>query len=114
MLESFLIYALFVSLFVFVLYFIGVALAPYAPNRIKNEHFECGLPASASTPKKANFGFFVYAIMFVVADMSALFVSLFIYGSDTNSSLMASVFVLILAVALTFAMGELKQQDGER
>jgi len=108
MIESFLIYALGVTGGVFLLYFLGIALAPYAPSKIKNEHFECGLPASASTPKKANFGFFVYAIMFIVADMSALFVALFVYGADKHSSLIASLFVLILAFAITLSMRELK------
>ena len=108
MIETFLFYVLGVSIGVFLLYFLGVALAPYVPNKIKNEHFECGLPASAATPKKANFGFFVYAIMFVVADMSALFVALFVYGTDKHSSLMASAFVLMLAFAITLSMRELK------
>jgi NADH-quinone oxidoreductase subunit A len=108
MIESFFIYALGVSGGVFLLYFLGVSLAPYLPSKIKNEHFECGLPASASTPKKANFGFFVYAIMFIVADMSALFVALFVYGTDKHSSLTASAFVLILAFAITLSIRELK------
>ena len=109
MIETFLIYALGVSAGVFLLYFFGVAVAPYAPSKIKNEHFECGLPASASTPKKANFGFFIYAIMFIVADMSALFV----YGVDKHSSIMAAIFVLIMAVAIAFSMRELEKQEKE-
>jgi len=111
MIEIFFIYAIGVSFAVFLLYFMGIALAPYVPDKIKNEHFECGLPASASTPKKANFGFFVYAIMFIVADMSALFVALFVYGTDKHSSFMASIFVLILALAITLSTKEL--QKGE-
>jgi len=65
MIETFLIYAIVVTLLVFLLYLLGVSLAPSKPNKIKNEHFECGLPASAATPKKANFGFFIYAVMFI-------------------------------------------------
>jgi NADH-quinone oxidoreductase subunit A len=113
MIESFFIYALGVSVGVFLLYFLGVSLAPYAPNKIKNEHFECGLPPSASTPKKANFGFFIYAIMFIVADMSALFIALFVYGSDKHSSIMASLFALVLAIAITLSMRELQFQEDE-
>ena len=113
MLEIFLTYVIGVSAAVFLLYFLGVALAPYAPNTIKNEHFECGLPASASTPKKANFGFFIYAIMFIVADMTALFVALFVFGLDKDSSMIASAFVLIMALAISLAMRELELQDKE-
>jgi NADH-quinone oxidoreductase subunit A len=114
MIETFFIYALGVSAGVFLLYFLGVALAPYAPSEIKNEHFECGLPASSSTPKKANFGFFVYAIMFIVADMSALFVALFVYGVEKHSAIMASAFVLILAIAISLSMRELQKQEEEK
>ena len=113
MMEIFFIYALGVSGAIFLLYFLGVALAPYMPSKIKNEHFECGLPASASTPKKANFGFFIYAIMFIVADMSALFVALFVYNTEQHSSIMASIFVLILALAIVLSMRELEKQEKE-
>ena len=109
MVETFLLYVLVVVVGVFLLYFAGVALAPYAPSAIKNEHFECGLPASASTPKKANFGFFVYAIMFVVADMTGLFFALFVYGADKHSSIMASIFALIMAFAIALATRELQK-----
>ncbi len=113
MIETFFLYALFVTLGVFLLYFLGVALAPYAPSRVKNEHFECGLPASSSTPKKANFGFFVYAIMFIVADMTGIFFSLFVFGLDRHASLMASAFALIMAFAITLAMHELQKENKE-
>ena len=111
MVEIFFVYALGVTVFVFLLYFLGIALAPYAPSSIKNEHFECGLPASSSTPKKANFGFFVYAIMFIVADMTGLFFSLFVFGLDKHSSIMASLFALIIALALTLAKRELQKEE---
>lgn len=114
MIETFLIYALGVTASVFLIYFLGVALAPYAPSAIKNEHFECGLPASASTPKKANFGFFIYAIMFIVADMTGLFVALFVYGTDKHTTVIASLFVLIMAVVITLSMRELNTQEKEK
>jgi len=106
MIETFIIYAITVSISVFFLYLLGISLAPYKPSSIKNEHFECGLPASASTPKKANFGFFIYAIMFIVADMTGLFFVLFVYATDKHSSIIASLFAIIIALAITLAMRE--------
>ena len=88
------------------LYFLGVLVAPYAPNKIKNSHFECGLPASSSNAKKANFGFFLFAIMFIIADMTGLFFSLFVYAKDTHAQAVASIFALIIAFAITIAMKE--------
>ena len=111
MIETFLLYALFVTAAVFLLYFVGILLAPYLPNDIKNEHFECGLPASSATPKKANFGFFVYAIMFIVADMTALFFSLFVFGLNRHASIIAALFALIMALAISLAMRELQKEN---
>lgn len=87
---------------------LGILIAPYAPDPIKNAHFECGLPASSSTPKKANFGFFMFAIMFIVADMTGLFFSLFVYAQDSHAQTIAAVFALIIALALVIAMKEYK------
>lgn len=95
-----------ISFGVFFIYFVGILVAPYSPNKIKNEHFECGLPPSSSQPKKANFGFFMFAIMFIVADMTGLFFTLFVYASSLHSQIIAIVFALIMAVAIGIAMKE--------
>jgi len=91
---------------VFVLYFVGILLAPYAPSKIKNEHFECGLPASSSQPKKANFSFFMFAIMFIIADMTGLFLTLFVYATTLHAQIIAIIFATIMAIAITLAMKE--------
>ena len=104
--ETFIIYAIGITITILSLYAFGVLLAPYSPDAIKNSHFECGLPASGSTPKKANFGFFMFAIMFIIADMTGLFFSLFVYAHDSRSQTIAAVFALIIALALIIAMKE--------
>lgn len=106
LIETFIIYAIGISLSVFFLYFIGILFAPFAPDGVKTDHFECGLPASSSTPKKANFGFFMFAIMFIVADMTGLFFTLFIYANDFHAQIIASVFAVIIAIAITLSMKE--------
>lgn len=104
--ETFLIYSASLVTAVFLLYFLGIALAPYQPGEVKNDHFECGLPSSSETPKKANFGFFVYAIMFIVADMTGLFFTLFVYTGSDHTALLAALFAVIMAIAITIAMQE--------
>ncbi|KIM06989.1 MAG: NADH:ubiquinone oxidoreductase subunit A [Sulfurovum sp. FS08-3] len=104
--ENFILYALGLLGGIFTLYLIGILAAPYAPDSIKNDHFECGLPPSSATPKKANFGFFVFAIMFVVADMSGLFVTLFVYSTSVHTQVVAAAFAVILAMAIAIAMKE--------
>ncbi len=104
--ETFFIYTLSVTLAVFLLYFLGIALAPYKPDSVKNDHFECGLPPSSAVPKKANFGFFVYAIMFIIVDMTGLFFTLFVYADTKHTSMIASLFAVIMAIAIMIAMKE--------
>ncbi len=106
--ETFIIYSIGIMFSVFTIYFIGVLLAPFAPDSIKNEHFECGLPASSSTPKRANFGFFMFAIMFIVADMTGLFFTLFVYADNLHAQIIATVFALIMALVIGISMKESK------
>jgi len=106
--EEFLIYTFGLGVGVFLLYFIGVAIAPYKPDSIKNDHFECGLPASSRQPRRANYSYFVYAIMFIVADMTGLFFSLFVFDLTKRASLIASLFALLVAIAVTLAMREVQ------
>jgi NADH-quinone oxidoreductase subunit A len=109
--EHFLLYAASAAFAVFLLYFTGVAIAPYEPGKVKNDHFECGLPASSEQPRRANYGFFVYAIMFIVADMTGLFFTLFTFGAEGHDALVAALFALLVAAAVTLAMRELQYAD---
>ena len=111
--EQFLIYAIGVSLAVFLLYFIGVAIAPHEPDGVKSDHFECGLPPSSEQPRRANYGFFVYAIMFIVADMTGLFFTLFVFDLQGRMALIAALFALLVASAVTLAMREIQLADAK-
>ncbi len=79
-------------------------MAPYTPDAMKNTHFECGLPPSSVNPRKANFGFFMYAIMFIVADMTGLFFSLFVFSEDPHAQKIVALFAVIMAVAIVISM----------
>lgn len=89
----------------------GTVLSPLRPNRVKNDHFECGLPASSSQPQKASFGYFIFAIMFIVIDMAGLFFSLFVFSTDNHALTIAAIFAGILFVALTVAMKEYRKES---
>ena len=107
-----LLYALGVLGGVFTLYLIGIMVAPYAPNDVKNDHFECGLPPSSEVPLKANFGYFIFAIAFIIFDMSGLFFSLFAFDDAQSSIKMAMVFGILLFVAITISMKEYRYVKG--
>lgn len=48
----------------------------------------------------------MFAIMFIIADMTGLFFSLFVYAKDIHSQIIAAVFAIIIALAITIAMKE--------
>ena len=104
--ETVLLYAIGIFAGVFVLYLIGIMVAPYSPNDVKNDHFECGLPPSSKVPLKANFGYFIFAIAFIIFDMSGLFFSLFAFDNSEYSLKIAMVFGILLFAAVTISMKE--------
>ena len=57
-------------------------------------------------PRRANFGFFMFAIMFIVADMTGLFITLFVYANTLHSQIIAIAFSVIMALAIALAMKE--------
>ena len=48
----------------------------------------------------------MFAIMFVIADMTGLFFTLFVYAGDLHAQTIAIVFALIMAVTVMIAMKE--------
>jgi len=104
--ETILIYASGLVAGVLLLYFLGIIVAPYNPGKIKNDHFECGLPPSSEVPMKANFGYFIFAIAFIVFDMAGLFFSLFVFADNLKALFWAMIFGILLFVAITVSMKE--------
>ena len=104
--ETIIIYATGILAGVLLLYFLGIAVAPYNPGEIKNDHFECGLPPSSEVPMKANFGYFIFAIAFIVFDMAGLFFSLFVFTDNPNALEWAMVFGILLFAAITVSTKE--------
>jgi len=101
-----LIFAVGITLGVLLLYLLGISIAPYRPGDVKNDHFECGLPPSSEVPMKANFGYFIFAIAFIVFDMAGLFFSLFVFSESKEALNMAMIFGLLLFAAITVSMKE--------
>jgi len=104
--ETIIIYATGILAGVLLLYFLGIAVAPFNPGEIKNDHFECGLPPSSEVPMKANFGYFIFAIAFIVFDMAGLFFSLFVFADNPKALQWAMMFGILLFAAITVSMKE--------
>ena len=104
--ETILIYGSGILAGVLLLYFLGIIVAPFNPGEIKNDHFECGLPPSSEVPMKANFGYFIFAIAFIVFDMAGLFFSLFVFADNPQALNWAMIFGILLFAAITVSMKE--------
>jgi len=91
---------------IFLLYLLGIIVAPFNPGEVKNDHFECGLPPSSEMPTKANFNYFIFAIAFIVFDMAGLFFSLFVFANNPKALNWAMVFGVLLFAAITISMKE--------
>src|ERR1700722_17519992 len=48
-------------------------LSPSAPNRRKNEPFECGMPTIGDSRKRFSVRFYLVAILFLLFDVEAIF-----------------------------------------
>lgn len=48
----------------------------------------------------------MFAIMFIVADMTGLFFTLFVYANDFHSQIIAALFAVIMSIAITLSMKE--------
>lgn len=90
-------------------YFLGVSLAPYRPNRVKDDHFECGLPPSSEAPQKIKFSYFLFAIMFIAVDSVGLFYSILLHSQKSEDLLYLTIFTLIVAIAISVAMIEYRK-----
>ncbi len=104
--ETILIYASGILAGIILLYFLGIMVAPFNPGEVKNDHFECGLPPSSEVPMKANFGYFIFAIAFIVFDMAGLFFSLFVFADNPEALKWAMVFGVLMFAAITISMKE--------
>jgi NADH-quinone oxidoreductase subunit A len=105
-LETLLIFMIFTFIGVVALYFLGVSVAPYRPNRVKTDHFECGLPPSSETPQKINFSYFVFAIFFIAVDTGGLFFSILLFDENEKTLIYLATFSLFVGMAITIAMRE--------
>jgi NADH-quinone oxidoreductase subunit A len=93
------------------LYFLGVAVAPYRPNRVKQDHFECGLPPSSDTPQKIKFSYFLFAVMFIAVDIVGLFYSILLYSNEKDDLLYLGLFTGVVAIAISVAMVQYRKGE---
>lgn len=81
-------------------------VSPPKPNAIKNAIYECGLESKGDAWVQFRSGYYLYAIIFLVFDVEAIFLLPFAVaftGLGVSACLAMLVFVLLLAEGLAWA-----------
>ncbi|HFC11739.1 MAG TPA: NADH-quinone oxidoreductase subunit A [Anaerolineae bacterium] len=84
-------------------------LGPKKPNPIKTETYECGVETVGSAWVQFKVQYYIYAIIFVVFDVEALFLFpiAVAYDALTNFAIGATaLFIILLADGLVYAWGK--------
>ncbi len=84
------------------------AIRPRKPNPVKNETYECGIETVGSAWVQYRAGFYLYALLFVVFDVEAIFLypwAVIYRRSEIGLFLLAeaAIFVALLVLGLWYA-----------
>ena len=79
---------------------------PKAPNKVKNETYECGMKLFGDSRIQFDIKYYMYALLFIIFDIEAVF--LFPWAVAYNklglfALVEALIFILILVVGLVYA-----------
>jgi len=101
-------FVLLAILFAVVMLVAAQLLRPSLPDPVKNSTYECGIVAVGTTEVKTNVRFYLYALLFVVFDVEALFVypwAVIVGGRDGGPVALLEMFVFlgILFFGLVYA-----------
>ena len=84
-------------------------LSPKKPNAIKNSTYECGIEAVGDSWVQFKVQYYIYAIIFVVFDVEALFLFPIAAAYDKLSFFAVgatALFIILLADGLVYAWGK--------
>lgn len=84
-------------------------LGPKKPNPIKNQTYECGIETVGDTWIQFKVQYYIYAIIFVVFDVEALFLFPIAAAYDKLSWFAVgatALFIILLADGLVYAWGK--------
>ena len=82
---------------------------PFVADPVKRTTYECGMDALGTTEVKTNIHFYLYALLFVVFDVEALFVYPWAVVAKDKGVLALgemAVFLVILVGGLAYAWGK--------
>lgn len=84
-------------------------LRPSRPDAVKQSTYECGIEAVGTTEVKTNIRFYLFALLFVIFDVEALFVlpwAVTVRELGPVALIEMLVFLVILFLGLVYAWGK--------
>lgn len=84
-------------------------LRPSLPDAVKQSTYECGIEAVGTTEVKTNIRFYLFALLFVIFDVEALFVlpwAVTVRELGPVALIEMLVFLVILFMGLAYAWGK--------
>jgi len=105
MLYSFVVFLIVMVVAAILLWLVSVAVAPKNPHPVKEDTYECGLPAPEPIISSVNFQYYFYAIIFIAMDISGVMYVLYSIGNDNAGyGWFFVLFALLLMIPLSYVM----------
>ena len=105
MLYSFIVFVFVMIMAAVLLFAMSVAVAPRNPHPVKDDTYECGLPAPEPIVSSINFQYYFFAIVFIAMDIAGMVYVLYSIGNASASyGWIFLIFTLVLMVPLTYVM----------
>jgi NADH-quinone oxidoreductase subunit A len=105
MLYNFIVFVVVMFLAGLALWVLSVAVAPRDPHPVKEDTYECGLPAPEPIIASVNFQYYFYAIIFIAMDIAGVFFVLYSVGKgDPKFGWIFILFSLLLMIPLSYIM----------
>jgi len=105
MLYDFIVFVGVIAALGLALWAMSVAIAPRNPHPVKEDTYECGLPAPEPIIASVNFQYYFYAIIFIAMDIAGVFFVLYSIGKgDPKFGWVFILFSLLLMVPLSYIM----------
>lgn len=105
MLYSFVVFLIVMVVAAILLWLVSVAVAPKNPHPVKEDTYECGLPAPEPIISSVNFQYYFYAIIFIAMDISGVMYVLYSIGNDSAGyGWFFVLFALLLMIPLSYVM----------
>jgi NADH:ubiquinone oxidoreductase subunit 3 (subunit A) len=104
MLVSFIVFVVALILTAVLLWLISLLYAPKGESIAKEVPYECAVPPEGPMPKKSNYRYYFFGILFLTMDMVGMFIALEAITNGKNVWIYL-IFVLSLLVAIRHILG---------